>query len=96
MAAGIENIAPELQSQTKAVMLQFLQAELEIAKTFISVANATARLENRARTCHQARKAYETVVRMMTRVQLSSSETAFLSGKLALLKIALQQLGEKF
>ena len=96
MAARIENITTVLESETKAVMLRFLQAELEIAKTFINVANATLLVENRERTRQQARKAYDTVVRMMSRVKLSGGEIALLSNRLAEVKTALQQLGEKF
>ena len=96
MAARIENITTVLESETKAVMLRFLQAELEIAKTFINVANATLLVENRERTRQQARKAYDTVVRMMSRVKLSGGEKALLSNRLAEVKTALQQLGEKF
>lgn len=79
---------------TKAVMLEFLKTELDIATTFVDSAKAASSLEHRKQKCSHARKAYDTVARMMNRVAMSTAEAALLDNRLTVLKTALQELGE--
>jgi len=92
MTADRNMSVPDLLG-TKAVMLQFLKVELDIATTFVESAKAASSLEVRKRKCNEARKAYDTVARMINRVTLSSAEAALLHYRLTVLKTTLQQLG---
>jgi len=77
-------------------MLEFLQTELRMALTFADVASRTSVAARSERSRKEARKAYDTVLRMMNRVKLLPAETAELEERLAALKSELRRLGEIF
>jgi hypothetical protein len=93
MTANRDLSVPDLLG-AKSVMLEFLKVELDIGTTFVESAKTASSREHRLWRHGQARKAYDTVARMMNRVTLSAAEADFLSNRLAALKIALQQVGD--
>lgn len=86
----------QLIRDANAVMVEFLRIDLDLAMTFIEIAASTTGAENIARCRSAARKAYDTVLRMANRVDLSPTEAAEIQKGLAKLKFALQRLGESF
>jgi hypothetical protein len=75
----------------------FLISDLEIAFTMTSLAlNAHADSDKRSRNQHNARRAYDAVVRLSEKLDLTASEREQMDERLAQLKSALQELGESF
>jgi hypothetical protein len=74
----------------------FLKTDIETALTFAGIARAAQSSEDRARNLRAARKAYDTVVRLVDRVELSDHDARILGRSLARLKSELRGLGEEF
>ena len=85
---------PDLQNAT-AAMLQFLKTELDLGMTFAQIAGTKVSREKQQWNVAQARKAYDTVLRMMGRAPMSAGEASLLQSRLTVLKAALEQLGER-
>lgn len=75
------------------VALAFLVNELDIAETFVQMAQRSDNPEREARSRHNARIGYDTVVRHMC--LLPPDDCRHLSGKLDSLKSKLAELGEE-
>jgi hypothetical protein len=75
---------------------EFLKTDVETALTFSSIALQTEDLSKRQRNCRNARRGYDTIVRLAGRVRLSIDDERFLFEKLLRLKSELQRLGEVF
>ncbi len=78
------------------VQAGFISIDLDIALTFAQIALQTREREKAIRNQHNARKAYDTVLRYVGTANLSRFEQENLTRKLALLKTALRSLGELF
>jgi len=72
----------------------FLQIDSEVALTFCGIALAAKDEEKKRRTTQTARKAYDTILRLMEGVDLTDAEKAKLDRTLLRLKSELQRLGE--
>ena len=72
--------------QFHRIGVQFLLADLATALTFLDVAQTTASEESRSRNLQNARRVYDTVMRLLPRISPSVEERAALEDKLAELK----------
>src|SRR5215471_4932400 len=86
-----------LRSSLNQNSLEFLNTDIDTAFTMVELAlNAYPGSEKRARNTSNARRAYDTIVRLARRVDVSPEQARLLDGKLERLKHALQTLGETF
>ena len=83
----------ESSEQAKRVAVQFLQIESEIALTFSGIALTANNGEKRIRAAQTARKAYETIMRLRQRFQLTDAENHILDANLQRVQSELQSLG---
>jgi phosphoenolpyruvate carboxylase len=75
----------------------FLSSDAELALTLARIAqDADTDSEKRARNRNNARRAYDTITSLMSRVTLTGEEEQELTGKLSQLKSELRLLGERF
>lgn len=74
--------------------VEFLKIDVEVGLTFSSIALRAQESERRARTRRVARNAYDTVLKLMERVALTSADAQTLARNLLRLKIDLRMLGE--
>jgi hypothetical protein len=82
--------------QLNRTSVEFLKTDVDTALTFASIALQTEDLVKRQRNCGNARKGFDTIARLATRVKLSEEDTRYLSEKMTRLKLELLRLGEKF
>jgi hypothetical protein len=75
---------------------EFLKTDVETALTFSSIALQSEDLSKKQRNRRNARKGYDTIVRLAGRIRLTSDDEEFLTEKLTRLKSELQRLGEVF
>ena len=77
---------------------EFVLADLELAFTFLDIANTSQVADTACRNQENARAAYDTVLRFLPRsvAALSVAERQGVQDKLADLKSRLQELGEEF
>lgn len=75
---------------------EFLKIDLETALTFVDSSRQTRDAFRKKRNCQAARKAYDTVVRLISRVNLTANDTLVVNRRLELLKAELEDLGETF
>ena len=76
--------------------VEFLLVDLDTALTFIDIAETTADEETRRRNFHNARYAYDTVLRLMQKVTLDDAQNEALQKQLTLLRTRLEGVGQKF
>ena len=88
--------AHDVKANANAAMVRFLKLDLDMAMTFVDIAERAASNERAARCLSEARKAYDTVLRMINSVDLSNPERTELQKRLATLKSTLQRLGQSF
>ena len=74
--------------------VNFLRSELETGLTLVRIAQSAKRADKRNRNLVNARKAYETVLRFMPTVVLTTSQSRHMRNKLERLKNELHTLGE--
>jgi hypothetical protein len=82
--------------QLKRTSTEFLKTDIETALTFSSIAAQTEDLQKKHRNRQHARRGYDTILRLSSRVKLSDDDEQLLSEKLMRLKAELQRLGEVF
>jgi len=85
-----------LASRTNRVRADFLQVDSEIALTFSGIALEARDHGKRKRMIQSARRAYDTITRLRTNVELSHAECDKLDVNLRRLKSELQGLGQSF
>jgi hypothetical protein len=76
--------------------LDFLLIDLDLAMTFMDVAETSQIEETRCRNHSNARKAYEAALHLLENLRPSASERQVIGSKLALLKTRLQAVGHQF
>lgn len=76
--------------------VNFLKTDLNTALTFSAIAMQAHERSKRDRMRQNARKAYDTVLRFMQRVELTPQDAQFLTSNLNRLRADLISLGEKF
>jgi len=74
----------------------FLKIDLQTALTFLHIARHTTDVARQERNREAARRAYDTVVKLMKRVKLNADDTRTIVLGLEQLKSELQELGEVF
>ena len=74
----------------------FLRLDVEVGLTFSGIALQAQDSEKRARNLRAARKAYDTVLRLMDKVTLTEDDAKSLARNLFQLKCELVMLGEVF
>jgi hypothetical protein len=76
--------------------IDFVFIDLDLANIFIDVAAASQSEEMARRNQSNARKAYDTVIRLLPRLRPGEQERHDLNRKLSLLKGRLQAIGQQF
>jgi hypothetical protein len=82
------------QSRVNKVSVDFLKVDLQAALTFASLALEADDGDKRERNRRSARKAYDTITRLIDRVTLAEEEAESLKQDLERLKSDLVRLGE--
>ncbi len=93
MNGTIDQTTERLIAQSNRIGLEFLLADLDLAQTFLNVAEVTAVEDARTRNRENAREAYQTVLRLLPRIDLSLEDKEELNRRLLALKNRLQELG---
>ena len=76
--------------------VSFLLTDLDLAMTFMDVADAS-RIDKRKRRNHtNARTAYNTILRLLEKLTPNTDERQVIDVKLANLKMRLQAVGQQF
>ena len=75
---------------------EFLKIDIETALTFLKIARETGDGVRKRRTCLAARKAYDTVNKLLLKVELGVEDQRIVVGGLAQVRSELEQLGEVF
>jgi len=83
-------------SRFRQASTDFLKVDLATALTFTEIALQASDSEKRERNCRNARVAYDTVLRLIERVDLTDEDSEMLNSNLARLKSELARLGEVF
>ena len=76
--------------------VSFLLTDLDIAMTFMNVADASRIEETTRRNYTNARAAYDTVLRLLEKLTPTADEREAIDAKLASLKMRLQSVGQQF
>jgi hypothetical protein len=75
---------------------EFLKIDLETALTFVKIARQTCDSVRKARNRLAARKAYDTVAKLVAKVRLNDTDHQIVTDGLRELKKELEALGEQF
>ena len=87
----------ELQKSVHDNGVDFLHTDLDVALTMAQIAaEADRSSERRKRNVRNARKAYDTIVKLHEKVHASAAERHCLRRKLSHLRLCLEDLGERF
>lgn len=97
-AASNPTLEDLLASRTQAnrVTSDFLKVDVSTALTFAGIALNAENPEKRARNAKSARRGYDTVVHLLSRVTMSEEDAEEMNRNLKRLKSELRKLGEKF
>ncbi len=82
--------------QLNAAGANFLKTDLQTALTFAGIALESEQGPKRDRNRGNARRGYDTIVRLIRKFDLSEEDVRFLARNLQRLKSELQTLGEVF
>lgn len=95
-AAPKPTIGDLLASKSRAnkASTEFLKVDLQTALTFAGLASNAKDRVKRERNQRAARKAYDTILRLIGRVTLTEQEARFFEKNLSRLKLELSGLGE--
>ena len=85
-----------LAEAANAAHIEFLLRDLDVAMTLIYVATTNRIEETAQRNRQNARDAYDLVVGQLSKVKLNASQQHSLDEKLAILKMRLNAVGQKF
>jgi hypothetical protein len=75
---------------------EFLITDLDIALTFLDVAQTSTNQETIRRNREHARRAYDTVVHLMSKIEVDHPERQKIHERLAKLRVRLQAVGYRF
>lgn len=84
------------RERTNRASAEFLKIDLETALTFVDSSRLTHDVFRKKRNCQAARKAYDTVVRLISKVDLAAHDRLLVKQRLERLKTELEELGETF
>jgi len=91
----VEDIFPS-RKQAIRVSTDFLKLDLATALTFTGIAFSTQNPQLKERNRRSARRAYDTVVHLRGKIEVSESDAEILKEGLRRLRSELRKLGEKF
>ncbi len=92
---GIGN-SGELSAALNRTGVEFLITDLDLGCTFMDVAQTSWIKETVTRNHKNARRAYDTVVRLLVKLELDKTTYQILEAKLTDLKARLEAAGERF
>ena len=87
---------PETFSELNQSGVSFLLTDLDLAMTFMDVADASRIDETTRRNHTNARTAYNSVLRLLEKLTPNTDERQVIDAKLAILKMRLQAVGQQF
>ena len=87
---------PENWSDLNQSGVSFLLTDLDLAITFMDVADASHIEETKRRNHMNARTAYDTVLRLLEMLKPNADQQQVIDAKLASLKTRLQAVGQQF
>jgi hypothetical protein len=87
---------PEGFGNVKESWGDFLLVDLDLAMTFMDIAKASRIEETTRRNHDNARKAYNTALRLLEKLKLDAGQRKAIDVKMALLKTRLQTVGHQF
>jgi hypothetical protein len=73
--------------------VDFLLVDLDVAMTFLDVAQASSNQETAIRNHHNAHTAYDTTLHLLKKLRPDAEQQQAIDAKLALLKTRLQAVG---
>jgi glycogen debranching enzyme len=85
-----------LRSSVSKGAFEFLPTDLNTALTFMNVAESTGKADVRERNYKNARRAYDSVMRLMQNKTIDDTQREELNQRLAVLKSRLQNVGQQF
>jgi diketogulonate reductase-like aldo/keto reductase len=85
-----------LQYELNQSGIEFLLTDLDVGLTFMDVAGVSNNEETVHRNCENARKAYDTVLRLLNNLAPDEKQHEQIEAKLALLKSRLMVVGQRF
>jgi hypothetical protein len=85
-----------LRERTNRSGIDFLFIDLDVANTLLDIAEGTQNEETARRNQNNARKAYDTLLRLLPKLRPNKQERQELDRKLSLLRDRLQTVGEQF
>ncbi len=85
-----------LRERTNRSGIDFLFIDLDVANTLLDIAEGTRNEETARRNQNNARKAYDTLLRLLPKLRPNKQERQELDRKLSLLRDRLQTVGEQF
>jgi hypothetical protein len=80
--------------ESNAAGIQFLIQDLDLAMTFMDTAEATHIKETAERNHRNARTAYETVMRLLQKVQPNAAQQQEIDKRIAVLRARLRDAGQ--
>ena len=80
--------------QTNRAGAQFLKLDLQTANIFVQIARQTSNDVHRRHNCKAARRAYDTVVKLASRIDLNDVDAGEITKSLTKLRSQLRGLGE--
>lgn len=95
-APRINSMPRPMNSRSNKIGAEFLRVDSHVALTFSGMALAASDPEKRKRTARIAREAYDTIMRLRTRIALSTAQRNDLDANLERLKRELQSIGQRF
>lgn len=84
------------QERLNQTTADFLRVDVQTSLTFCKIARETDDPDKKSRNRHHARRGYDTVVRLMRKVDFTQTELQEMNANLEKLKSQLQSLGEVF
>jgi hypothetical protein len=87
---------PETFSDLNQSGVSFLLTDLDLAMTFMDVADASRIDETKRRNHTNARTAYNSVLHLLEKLTPNTDERQVINATLAILKMRLQAVGQRF
>ena len=92
----MEGETDSLRKRANRNGINFLFIDLDLASTFMDVAEGSQNKETARRNHSNVRKAYDAVMRLLPKLRPDEQERQELDRKLSLLKSRLQAIGHQF